>query len=245
MTNPDLFHITTKWKAKNILKHGMMTGFPSSEEQGSLKEWLGRKGYDEITPEILDEYHEDISNSMGHEMNAEEWARQKLNELLPDHSHSLFFWTTEDKANKMASTLENRNYSSTKYVVLGIDSDKLEGEPYIANFDLSDEIFSELESIYKDNPPYEERQKRMEEIYEMVEEYKESTEPYDEHEDSNLEVIYTGSVPREAIVTLNGEDISIDKEQSQLSQFSKGRGWWNDPASHALASQGIKTRFDN
>lgn len=246
MAEPDLFHVTTKWKADNILKYGMMTAFPSSENQGAIEGWMDVKGYDEITPEILDEYYEDESFGYGYELSAEEWARRKLDDLLPDHSHSLFFWANENRAKSLKRNMESRKYSNEDYVVLGIDSDMLEDEPYMADFDLSDEIFSELESIFRENLSYEEESERMEEIYGMVEDYEKSKRKYSGEDGRDVEVLYPHSISREAIVTYDGRDVSIDSNQRRLDSFKskgQGRGWWGEPIRHKLASNGIQTTY--
>lgn len=241
--DPDLFHVTTKWKAKSILENGLMAGMPTSERQGYLRAWMDEEGIDTINPEILEKFHQE--HEPPHQRSSEEWAREKLNELLPDHYGSLFFWADEDKAEQVKKQME-RKTRGKGYVIIGVDSDKLPKDGYVADFELSDEIFGELVDIYESNLGYEEEEERMEEIYDMVKKYKESVEEYDGQDDPSVEVLYPESVPREAIVTLIGTDVSLDPSQSTLREFNqsaKGKGWWKEPYRHSLASKGITTRW--
>ncbi len=240
MTDADLFHVTTKWKAKQILRNGMKSGMPTSEEEGYLRAYMEEHDIDYVTPEVIDEYHED--KYMGDvQQSAEKLAREKLNELLPNHYGSLFFWTNEEEAKDMENIMERKN--GKDYVVIGVNSDELKKDAYVADFELSDEIFSELEELYSKSYSYEEEEKIMDRVYDMVKDYQDSVEVYDEHEDESLEVLYPDDIPLDAIVSIDGQEINLTQSQKRLDEYkSRGRGWWEQPVRHAMASRGLKTR---
>jgi len=118
----DLFHVAVTSRVPLILRHGLQKGLPPSEIGGGVDEWMSRTGKDIVVDS--EEFYESMED--WDEIGREDFAREKLNEFLPDHDDAVFFYTSFDKALQGVRNMESNNYM--KYSVVGIDSSMIPAE---------------------------------------------------------------------------------------------------------------------
>lgn len=234
----DLFHVAVSSSVPLILRHGLRTGLPPSEISGAVEEWMSRTGKDIVVDSY--EFYDEMQNWS--ETGREDFAREKLNELLPHHDDAVFFYSSFDKAVEGKRNMEQHGY--LKYSIVGVDSTKIPVECLVGDNLLADELFDEIVGFYDDLHTDEEEWDAGDEWERMAKRYVDGLYKWDGKEDWNAEVLCPSNVPKSAIVSIDGKPVPVAKGKTASKPYQsrgQGKGWHRESHRHSLSARGIKT----
>lgn len=212
----DLHHITTFEKARRIIEEGFQPGLPSEA------------GISPSEEEELEDMGLDVNFS------SEFWAREALNELLPSHSSSTFFWADESKANGLKHDMAIK--ANEKFVNIVVDSSKIPCQCKTGPFQIAEHLFSMLEQSPNLIDFYDEEElesfgllDEWKEMNDLVEKYKDDLRDLTEQDKDNWEreVMCDCQIPPEAIIRVDNMDAKKFRDifahtqavQHQLNEF--------------------------